>query len=1069
MATTAVSPIADLGSGGVGVGAASRTTAAPPLFECFVNVPHPAASKSCPPLSLIAAPHAQPDSQIMSQIQSFCFPEYDESALRTPQTAPGQTTAIFRSMVLNRYDQYAMQPKSFSSFTFTLQLQDGRRLYGHVRRSLPMHEKSATRYDVGRRGERALVLLTKTAGAGQLYQALLKSIDAITCLNKALRHELRGNAEPEKHFLYTLYNEQQRMAVQYQQRTEDRGKPLIANISGLELQQSPLFAAHDVNRFMIPTCLLYRPYTATGPTTDDSGLPTADSTSSVLPLLRCVGVAHALRILSALLSERRIILTSSSPTRLSTCSHAALAMLHCGLLHWQHLYIPVLPPHLWQYLAAPYPYLIGILNSAARKLNQTDGLGEVLIVNLDTNALETKNIPQQFVAQWLPDLFSSADPQYYNENGASPKRNDRDLPPSASEFLAQDLLEILKMDKKALIGEVSALSNMGETAGKAAKAIKSGFSKLKRRIKGNSSSGELEESEEQGDDRGDSGAVVSSETSSVADDYIFAEGCHNEVGEQEVRLAFTVFFLAMIGNMRWYLTVPSQGQLPKLDYNRFLEYKRSAGDGQGTAIWPLLQNFCQTQMFNEFAKARVDEVRLRIVVSTPDAPLFSQCSHYHRQHNIDFSVNSVRSVARQVAQANPGRLTGLLQTNARRMAMNLTSNKAFEGDSDRAMAQLVEQCRESSSVLFDVMSVIWLRLRDSKGMQWKHGYLAMQILKNLLYHGPLAAVAEATDGLDKLRALKSYENMRGGVTQDMRSNAATLFNLLVDRSKLWAVRRLCAKKRRDLTIPPSKKPKLQKMVHIMLTHDIVQIHGAFHPLARATVVQVPPAPAPAAVPVALVANPNIGQVPQPLPTTPTEDLFGLVSANPPIPSPAPVSVDSDLRGLFGNLGVASTPPTGPQGNMQLQPPIPATPNQTTLPPPQQHYTGHTQGWPQASQGAPPHQTQAFSPQYGSAPAQYTGQPASVQYQPNVPTTPAQYQAGPQSAPAQQQLQSPVMHFQQQQHGAYQGLRPQPQPAPGHQQQAPLVGPPNFFSTPASQQQAPNPPRANASQFDPFSA
>ena len=152
---------------------------APPLFECVVNVPHPAASKSCPPMMVIPAPHAQPDSHFVSQIQSFCFPEYDEGAIaanrqQQPTQQQRSTTAIFQSMVMNRFDQYAMQNKSFLSFTFTLQLQDGRRLYGHVRRSLPLHEQAPTRYDVGRRGERALVLLTKTAGAGQLYQAVLK-------------------------------------------------------------------------------------------------------------------------------------------------------------------------------------------------------------------------------------------------------------------------------------------------------------------------------------------------------------------------------------------------------------------------------------------------------------------------------------------------------------------------------------------------------------------------------------------------------------------------------------------------------------------------------------------------------------------------------------------------------------------------------------------------------------------------------------------------------------------------------------------------------------------------------
>ena len=75
---------------------------------------------------------------------------------------------------LNRFDQYAMQPKSFTSFTCTLQQSDGTRVYGHVRRSLPAHEIAAGRYDVGRRGERAWIILTRMAGAELLFSSILK-------------------------------------------------------------------------------------------------------------------------------------------------------------------------------------------------------------------------------------------------------------------------------------------------------------------------------------------------------------------------------------------------------------------------------------------------------------------------------------------------------------------------------------------------------------------------------------------------------------------------------------------------------------------------------------------------------------------------------------------------------------------------------------------------------------------------------------------------------------------------------------------------------------------------------
>jgi hypothetical protein len=281
----------------------------------------------------------------------------------------------------------------------------------------------------------------------------------------------------------------------------------------------------------------------------------------------------------------------------------------------------------------------------------------------------------------------------------------------------------------------------------------------------------------------------------VLPDFIYTQGAQNEFAEEEARIAFSSFFLSLFGNMRWYLSA-NPGQLPQLDRQRFLQQKRAMGEGEHTPIWPMLENFCNTQMLEEFAKDRVEEVRTRQPV-TSDSPLFSQCSNHHRLHNVDFSAISIRRVARQVAQNCPSRI--VLQTQARRTTMLLTSNKTFDGDYNQAVAQLVEECRESSSVLFDVMSVIWVRLRDSKGLHWKHGFQALQILRNLLYHGPLAAIAEATDGLDKIRVMKFYnDNMRSQICTQIRQVAHQVYNLLVDRAKLFAIRRLCINKRRLL-------------------------------------------------------------------------------------------------------------------------------------------------------------------------------------------------------------------------------------------------------------------------------
>jgi hypothetical protein len=140
-----------------------------PLYDLFLDLPHPAASSSCPPPVFLGAPSNTPDlekelSAQINQIARFSFPEYDDTSGQKIPRGPG----------LNRFSKYAMQPKSFQHYTFSMQLQSGVRVHGHVRRYLPVHPVAKTRYDVGRRGERALVLLTRSSGGDLVYSAILK-------------------------------------------------------------------------------------------------------------------------------------------------------------------------------------------------------------------------------------------------------------------------------------------------------------------------------------------------------------------------------------------------------------------------------------------------------------------------------------------------------------------------------------------------------------------------------------------------------------------------------------------------------------------------------------------------------------------------------------------------------------------------------------------------------------------------------------------------------------------------------------------------------------------------------
>jgi hypothetical protein len=170
------------------------------LFDLFLDVPHPAASAACRPPLIVRPPQAAQQQQPISeelvknigQIVRFAFPEYDENDPRqrpaqasSPSNAPVSARSITDSsklIPLNRYDMYAMNNgTTFTHFTFTLQLSSGVRCHGHVRKYLPAHVIASSRYDVGRRGSRAIVILTRGTGANQLYTAILKYVTQAWC------------------------------------------------------------------------------------------------------------------------------------------------------------------------------------------------------------------------------------------------------------------------------------------------------------------------------------------------------------------------------------------------------------------------------------------------------------------------------------------------------------------------------------------------------------------------------------------------------------------------------------------------------------------------------------------------------------------------------------------------------------------------------------------------------------------------------------------------------------------------------------------------------------------------
>ncbi|CAG2216023.1 DENND1 [Mytilus edulis] len=116
---------------------------------------------------------------------------------------------------------------------------------------------------------------------------------------------------------------------------------------------------------------------------DISKLPSIPSNRNLTEYYSAVDTENMMRIFASMLHERRILITSKKLSRLTSCVHASTALLYP--MHWQHLFIPILPPHLLDYVTAPMPYVIGIHSAKARK----NEISDAVILDVDTNTLIT--------------------------------------------------------------------------------------------------------------------------------------------------------------------------------------------------------------------------------------------------------------------------------------------------------------------------------------------------------------------------------------------------------------------------------------------------------------------------------------------------------------------------------------------------------------------------------------------------------------------------------------------------------------------------------------------------------
>ena len=132
----------------------------------------------------------------------------------------------------------------------------------------------------------------------------------------------------------------------------------------------------------------------------------------------------------ALLFERRIVLTSKSLSKLSRATHAANRMVFP--LKWQHVFLPLVPAGLMDYLTAPMPFVVGLplqLMSAYEKVPKE----EVFLLNLDDGSYtyfeEDFELVPKRIANKLQKTLESERELGRREHRRRRRRHLRKLPP----------------------------------------------------------------------------------------------------------------------------------------------------------------------------------------------------------------------------------------------------------------------------------------------------------------------------------------------------------------------------------------------------------------------------------------------------------------------------------------------------------------------------------------------------------------------------------------------------------------------------------------------------------------
>lgn len=477
----------------------------------------------------------------------------------------------------------------------------------------------------------------------------------------------------------------------------------------------------------------------------------------ILPLLDVLGTDKFMLLLSAVLTECRIIFVADDITTLSSCIFGCLSMLYP--FSWPYLVVPVLSPSAAEQLSTPAPYLIGVQKPVLKRLDK-DCLGKVLLVDLESG--ECFSLGGLAVSDCVGDSGSVL--QKASEG------LDRGYK-LASQGVAQmsSLILGLAGPKGAVLqdGESSSRDLVGAllTDLRAVLAAKPGATNPLK------------------------GLFFGAASASVPKTQLPVPVMSwRGEGDRRVRETLLLFFVYLFHDASDFVNSKSQFDLSSFKQHRVFQ-------GVGRTLLDFLVDFVSSKMFQKFLFSR----------KVADTDYFDCVSASVRQLPAA-TVDAVRSVLSARRPQRPAPLHPLT------IRLCTAPNGSVDSEADCADGSPWQQSAESlcseaqqSDRCIRITQALGAMLQScvdsgGRGAAGSQGLRAMLLLRLLLLRGPAATLSAALDFLPLLLALRRLRDeqrplaaaidfISPGPLAELRKTSGVLLRLLLDHKRLVLLRR----------------------------------------------------------------------------------------------------------------------------------------------------------------------------------------------------------------------------------------------------------------------------------------